>query len=189
MSRGGDEETMQRHIFGFALVTVTLALSVSCSSDSNDNTSNPVGSGATGGTGSEDSGSLPGVPCGNERCMPPQGSTDAACCLDRFTSQCGVMLMGRCSQPPAPEDPRCPSTTVPFVGMLSSCCTPSGDCGIIAPAGFGSGGCTELAEAQRQADQYTGGDGGFRFDGGFDAGFTFDAGGGIRLPPPQRCDR
>ena len=186
MSRGGDEETMQRHIFGFALVTVTLALSVSCSSDSNDNTTGPVGTGATGGTGIEDS-ALPGVACGNERCMP--GSTGDACCLDRFTSQCGVMTRGQCTQPPAPEDPRCPSVQVPVVGMLSSCCTPTGDCGIIAPAGFGGGGCTELGEAQRQANEFTGGgDGGPRFDGGFDAGFNFDGGFGITFPMPRRCD-
>jgi hypothetical protein len=63
---------------------------------------------------------------------------------------------------------------------------------VIGPAGFGGGGCTELGEAQRQANMFTGGDGGFRFDAGAfgDAGFMFDGGGfSIMFPPPQRCDR
>jgi hypothetical protein len=114
---------------------------------------------------------------------------DQVCCLDQFTSKCGIRRGTSCAEPPPPTDPRCPSVPVPVIGTLSSCCTPSGDCGITAPPGFGGGGCTELSEAQRQANMFTG-DGGFRFDGGFgfDAGM-FDGGIGITFPAPRRCDQ
>jgi hypothetical protein len=179
-----DEETMQRHTLGFALAFVTIALGVSCGSDS-ESANN--GTGGTGGTGGQDSGPLPGVPCGSTRCLPREGTTEDACCQDEFTSRCGIQSGSSCADVPPEADPRCPSVDLPFVGELISCCT-NGDCGIIAPRGFGGGGCTELAEAQRQADEFTG-DGGFQFDGGFDAGFQIDGGIRITLPPPQRCDR
>jgi hypothetical protein len=182
---------MLRHTLGFALALVTIGLSVSCSSESDDNS----GTGATGGAGGSGGGGAGGtgggeedaggVACGNTRCMPIEGAMGEPCCMDQFTSACGLRRGTACNPPPAVADPRCPS--VPVAGItLVSCCT-NGDCGIVAPAGFGGGGCTELADAQRQADELFG-----RFDGGigFDAGFMFDGGGfNITFPPPQRCDR
>jgi hypothetical protein len=192
-----NEETMLRHTLSFALAIVTIALGVSCSSDSNEANNGAGAAGGAGGSsgssgaagsggGAEDAG---GVACGNERCM--SDGTGEGCCLDQFASKCGIRRGSSCQEPPPPVDPRCPSVAVPVIGMLSSCCTPSGDCGINAPAGFGGGGCTELGEAQRQANMFTGGDGGFRFDAGAfgDAGFMFDGGFGITFPPPQKCDR
>jgi hypothetical protein len=182
---------MLRHTLGFALAIVTIGLSVSCGSDSenNNNAAGAAGgaggsSGAGGSGGEEDAG---GVACGNNRCMAMAGVMGEPCCIDQFTSICGFRRGSQCAPPPATDDPRCESVTVPVIGRLASCCTPSGDCGIIAPQGFGNGGCTELSEAQREADEITGR---FRDAGaGFDAGFMFDGGFGITLPPPQRCDR
>ena len=183
---------MLRHTLSFALAIVTTLLSVSCSSDSKDTNNGASGAGGTGGAGGAGGAggteSMPGVACGNNRCLPRAGMTEEACCIDQFTSTCGIRRQTQCAEPPPMEDPRCPSVQVPVIGMLASCCT-NGDCGITAPPGFGGGGCTELGEAQRQANMFTG-DGGFQFDGGFgfDAG-PRDGGFGITFPPPQRCDR
>jgi len=96
--------------------------------------------------------------------------------MDRFTSACGVQgPTGACTAPPPMEDPRCPSVQVPVVGKLTSCCTTANMCGIVGPAGFGGGGCTELGEAKRRAMEFTG-------DGGFDAGGFM-----ITFPDPKPC--
>ena len=183
---------MLRHTLVFAFALVTIGLSVSCSSESDNNS----GTGATGGAGGSGGGGAGGtgggeedaggVACGNNRCMPMDGVMGDPCCIDQFTSICGFRRGSQCAPPPAVADPRCPSVPVPVIGTLASCCT-NGDCGVVAPQGFGSGGCTELGEAKRQADEIGGRfDGGFGFDAG---GFGFDGGGfGITFPPPKRCD-
>lgn len=157
-----NEETMLRHTLGFALAIATLACAVSCGSDSEPNSTN------NNNNVTPDAG---GVPCGSSSCLAVEGVTDPPCCQEQFIGKCGVMRNMRCVDPPATADPRCPSAMLPGgVGMLISCCV-NGQCGITPPAGFGNGStCTELGEAQRQANMLIG-----------DSGFT------IQFPAPQPC--
>jgi hypothetical protein len=91
-----------------------------------------------------------GVACGNQVCMPQEGSTVTLCCADPFSAKCG-MMQGQSCVPRVETDPRCPSIMVGG-GMftLASCCTDDNMCGIDTSIFTGEP-CTELGMAKQQA--------------------------------------
>src|SRR5512147_2703751 len=98
---------MQQRIL-IVLLALSGVVGISCGGDGGGSKSDPEssagGSGAGGGVTIDlDAG---GIPCGQERCMPEEGSTATACCMDKFASKCGIMASSglggmSCVEPPA----------------------------------------------------------------------------------------
>ena len=135
--------------FGFAL------LPAGCGGDAEKT---PEGTGGSAGNpdegsggASDGSGGAPAgnVPCGEKNCVPPEGSTAPACCKDPFTSACGVLNAGTCSEPPKPPPMGCPAIPA-FMGLpITACCTPAGQCGVDLTT-LGQG-CIDIATAVSMA--------------------------------------
>jgi hypothetical protein len=103
--------------------------------------------GAANGSGGAPTGS---VPCGENNCTPPEGSTMTACCMDHFMGTCGVQnATGGCVAAPKPPPPGCPMIPAVMGFALNPCCTPAGQCGVDLTM-LGQG-CLDLAAAAQQA--------------------------------------
>jgi hypothetical protein len=161
------------------LMMLGAALAVGCGGDDDDDDkatgsagkgSAGKGSSEAGASGSPDTMEVPdgGVPCGNQVCMPQEGSTVTLCCADPFSAKCG-MMQGQSCVARVVTDPRCPSIMAGGgMFILASCCTDDNMCGIDTSV-FNGNPCTELGMAASQAMMMGGG--------------MF-----ITFPPPKSCD-
>jgi hypothetical protein len=133
---------------GFAL------LPTGCGGDSGTTPEGTGGSGSGGKPTTTDTGSggaapAGSVPCGENNCTPPEGSTSQACCKEHFTGACGVLVAGSCTDPPKPPPPGCPALPATMGLQITACCTMAGQCGVDLTM-FGMG-CVDLATAAKQA--------------------------------------
>jgi hypothetical protein len=140
---------MSRHLTTWTLVvTVLIAVGAGCGGDDAEKPASNEKGGASGRAAETPK----GLGCGTNTCMPPEPAGDLeACCLDPFSSTCGLKKPGGlCATAATNGDPRCPSVDVMAGLVLPSCCTDDGKCGINA-AMFGAMGCVELGTAAEMA--------------------------------------
>ena len=96
-----------------------------------------------------------GVRCGAETCSAP-ADAGAACCMDRFTGGCGMMIADICRPLPSDKDNACPEPDLSGLAWytagsgatqtssISGCCAPNNECGFNLGIGLG---CTPAAQA------------------------------------------
>ncbi|HVW25741.1 MAG TPA: hypothetical protein VHC69_10245 [Polyangiaceae bacterium] len=114
---------------------------------------------STGGTTSSNADASPStggapagsVPCGTKTCLPPEGSTETACCQDQFQGICGVVNRSGCVNAPKPPPQGCPKLPSAMGFMGTPCCTAMGQCGI-QQRGLGQQ-CVDVATAAAQASK------------------------------------
>ncbi|HET6333066.1 MAG TPA: hypothetical protein VFG30_07620 [Polyangiales bacterium] len=127
------------------------AIGAGCGGDDAEKPASGANSGASGRAADGDDADK-GKTCGTKTCTVPEPAGDlTACCLDPFTSMCGVQKAGGlCGTAQNNGDPRCPSVDIMGGLLLPSCCTDDDKCGINATM-FGSMGCVELGTAAEMA--------------------------------------
>jgi hypothetical protein len=132
------------------VVTMMSAIGAGCGGDDAEKPASGANSGASGRAAENDADK--GKTCGTKTCTVPEPAGDlAACCIDPFTSTCGVQRPGGlCGTAQTNGDPRCPSIDIMGGLVLPSCCTDDDKCGINATM-FGSMGCVELGTAAEMA--------------------------------------
>lgn len=91
------------------------------------------------------------VPCGSKTCLPPEGTTETACCQDQFQGICGVVNRMGCVAAPKPPPKNCPKLPAAMGFMGTTCCTTMGQCGI-QQRGIGQQ-CVDVATAAAQASK------------------------------------
>jgi hypothetical protein len=92
--------------------------------------------------------------CGTKTCKLPADSTLELCCMDLFTSACGMLIGGSCSPMRSDEPTSCPLPSLPHiatatggangVGGISACCAGNNECGLDLGVNLG---CSNYATA------------------------------------------
>lgn len=154
------------------VLTLGAVLAAGCGGGDDDDTATKDDKGSAGSAADEKPAEVAEVPmggvaCGNQVCMPDEGSTVTLCCADPFSAKCG-MMQGQSCVARVVMDPRCPSIMAGGMFTLASCCTADNMCGIDTSIFTGEP-CTELGAAAMQA-------------------MMMGRSGFITFPPPKACD-